>query len=124
MPLPDRTTHRFDVHELLRRLDTIRRERDISWNVVARECGINSSAFSRVVHGTVETMHVDTIVSLLAWMGAADALGELVVPRPAPAPKLPQATQSPMASRRALEELARTVPPGTYVHRNGRLVLE
>lgn len=86
--MSERSRWRLDTSALYTSLDVVRRAKGISWRDIATETGLSASTLTRLGQGTHPD--ADGLVSLLAWLGHADALapyveevpGPLVVSRP------------------------------------------
>lgn len=72
------STHRLDVPELHRRLDTERRSLGLSWRGVGRQTGLPPSTFSRISKG--RSIEADALVSLLVWLNLDDGLAAIIEP--------------------------------------------
>lgn len=72
------STHRLDVPELHRRLDTRRRELGLSWRGVGRQVGLPVSVFTRISKGC--NIEADALVTLLVWLDLNNEIAILVKP--------------------------------------------
>lgn len=70
-------THQLNTAALWRALDTRRRQRDLSWRAVARETGLSQSTLVRLQNAELG-LHADALVTLLAWLGRAEPLHDLI----------------------------------------------
>lgn len=73
------STHRLDITELHRRVNTRRRERDLSWREVARETRLSPSTLSRLT-GTGRSIEADALVTLLVWLDMDADLAWVIAP--------------------------------------------
>lgn len=78
------STHRLDVPELHRRLDTQRRNLGLSWRGVGRQVGLPVSVFTRISHG--RAIEADALISLLVWLDLDSEIAILVAPGQQPIP--------------------------------------
>lgn len=73
------STYELDVPELLRRLDTRRQERSLSWRALGREVDVAPSVFSRMTDD--KRPDADALVTLLVWLDLDTDIAYLVKPQ-------------------------------------------
>lgn len=78
------STHRLDVPELHRRLDTHRQDLGLSWRGVARQTGLSISTLVRIGNG--HSIEADALVSLLVWLDLDTDIAVLLEPGEGPVP--------------------------------------
>lgn len=78
------STHRLDVPQLHRRLDTRRRELGLTWRGVARQTQLAPATFSRIISG--RSLEADALVTLLVWLGLDTGIAALIEPGGEPLP--------------------------------------
>lgn len=62
--------HVLDLPQLSWRIDQKRKEHGLSWDKVAAQTGVSSSALWRIGQGGAP--HGDTLVALMVWLGLTD----------------------------------------------------
>ena len=87
------STHRLDVPQLHRRLDTRRRELGLTWRGVAQQTRLAPATFSRLTNGC--SLEADALVTLLVWLELDTGIAALIEPgdKPLPCPDCGRAFQ-------------------------------